>query len=254
MKKIGLIFCGELRTFDDEFVIKNWVRYIDTYNINFNDIYVTAWQNRGRSAYSIDYNLNDNIDPDEIIKNDYVKHIFKTSNVKLYNYDDWVSGIKNSDIYHFKNINNKQFNSTFGLSFLRYESIKMLLESKKDYDVIIITRPDGVFIDTPPDYFLDGSDKVWHQRYNFGDVIYSTFICSNKNNIIDICNWYGDKEFIKRTLSKINRFEHCHILYKICEELGIKDDTYRGSLFCEPYRYDGDHINIKKINKKFWVE
>lgn len=239
--KCAFLLCGELRTFDNDYVIRGFDKLREIYDVDF---YISAWEHRGRSEWSVRNNLNDGINANEIIKEDYVKKIFKTDKVRLFDYNKWVESTEQRTFYHFRN-EMIQYNATFGLSFLRQECIKLLT---KDYDVLVVSRPDAIFTKEPPSYFFDMGNKIWHQNYNFNKIIYSTFFTSTQKNISDICNWYDNDFAINETLSKIEKFEHCHILYKYAHEvLGIEIDTYVGSLFCEPFRTE-EYVNFEKIS------
>lgn len=241
-KKIAVLLCGELRTFDNQHVIKNWDKFRKLYDI---DIYVSTWSHRGRSEWSVRNKLNDKIFSEEIIKSDYVKNIVKSDYVKIYDYKDWFESTKKRSFFNLKDKNISQYNATFGLSFLKQEIIKLIYDKKNTYDVLVVSRPDAVFLEEPPTYFFNSENKIWHQKWNFSEIIYSTFYSSTPENIIKLCNWYDDDEMINLVLNKINRFEHCHVIYKQCELLNIENDTYHGTLFCEPYRYDEDLNNFK---------
>lgn len=240
--KMALLLCGELRTFDNNYVIKGFDKLRNLYNF---DVYVSAWDHRGISQWSVRQNFSDQKNRYENINIDYVKEIFKTNNVKLYNYDEWDRENEEFSIYKNKNI--VQYNATFALSFLRKKSIENLIDN---YDVITISRPDSIFTKEPPNYFFNGDNIIWHQG-TIDECIYSTFISSSSKNIIKLCNWYGDYDNMKYTLSTMKKFEHGHILYKYIEKLGIKTSTYKGmynnSLFCEPFRTE-EYLESKYLN------
>jgi hypothetical protein len=246
-KKIAMLLCGELRTFDNKYVIKGFDKLRELYNM---DIYVSVWKHRGRSDWSVKQNLNDNIIQNEIIDIDYIKKIFKTDNVFLYDYNEWLGSTIEKNFYKYRNINTVQYNATFGLSFLRQECIKKI---NKCYDVLVVTRPDSIFTLEPPSYFFNCEDKIWHQG-TIPNSIYSTFFTSTSKNIIDICNWYDNDEVVNYTLSKMDKFEHCHIIFKYVEKMGISIGEYKGlynnSLFCEPFRTEeyvkNEYLNLIK--------
>lgn len=252
-KKLALLLTGELRTFDNDYVIKSWKKFFDKYDV---DIFISCWTHRGQSIYSTENSIADGINKFEEIKTDYVKSIFNTSYVNLFDYNEWLNTLEVKNLIN-KYTYDKYFIATFAGGFLRYQVCRIFEKVDQIYDSVILSRPDSIFMEEPPDYFFDGSDKIWHQRNNLSYIIYSLFITSNKENIIKICDWYNSdlRELsILDVRGPYNRLEHCRILYSYIKLIGIEDDTYEGILFAEPFRSEKDleDYKIYSKNKPLW--
>jgi hypothetical protein len=252
-KKLALLLTGELRTFDNEYVIKSWEKFFSKYEV---DIFISCWDHRGQSVYSTENLIPDGINKDEKITIDYVKEIFNTNSVELFDYNEWLNSPKIKKLLE-KYTYDKYFIATFAGGFLKEKVCRLFENIDKVYDSVILSRPDSIFMEEPPEYFFDGSEKIWHQRNNLFDIIYSVFITSNKDNIIKICNWYTSE---LRELSILdirgpyNKLEHCRILYSYIKMLNIEDDTYNGILFAEPFRSNNDleEYKVYTSNKSLW--
>lgn len=246
MKKIAVILTGQLRTFDHPIVIKSWDKFRSLFDVDF---YVCCWSNRGRSIYSKECNLKDDISCDEIVSEEYVKEIFKTDNVKLYDYETWKDTEYVSNLIDVYGYSEKYFDPLFAGAFLKKESMKML--KNDSYDRVVLSRPDCIFIKEPPSYFFECDDIVWHQPWNLIQIIYSTFIVSNFKNIYNLCSWYESENMHKNINSGHNRYnnvlEHCGVMFSHSLELGITLGSYNGSLFAEPYRSDDDIVNYRNF-------
>lgn len=246
MKKLAVILTGQLRTFDNEIVMKSWDKFRNLFDVDF---YVCCWNNRGRSIYSTECGLVDGIHYDEIVDESYVKKIFKTSHVKLYDYNSWKSSEYVSQLIDTYGYSEKYFDPLFAGAFLKKESMNLI--SGGSYDRVILSRPDCIFIKEPPKYFFENDDIIWHQPWNLTQIIYSTFISSNLKNIKSLCSWYGSENMHKNIHSGHNRYnnilEHCGVMYSHSIELGLVLGAYDGSLFAEPYRSIDDIANYKNF-------
>ncbi len=239
-----LLFYGQLRTFDNINVINSWNKLFKKHNC---DNYLCVWDNRGRSAYSVQANLNDKLKEEEIIDINKVKNIFNTNNVTMFSYDKWYNSLS-EEIKTYKN--NQYFNSTFAAGFLRSKCIENL---KKQYDAYLIVRPDLYFInDLNEEYFYD-MECIINQNtpYNFfPNRVYDIFIGSNYENTLSICNWYNS-ELLFDTITNnfntnLNYLDPCKVLYTYCLLLNIKIRNTK-ILYADVYRTEQDVLNYKNL-------
>ena len=180
----------------------------------------------------------------------YVKNIFHTENILLFEYNEWsnrVEVVAWKDKYGF---DPKFFDPLFANSFLRQRAFKMIESSGSIYKSVVSSRPDVILTIRPPDYFFDGSEKIWHQRNNLIDIIYSTFFSSNQSVMEKVCNFYTS-DLINDSINSPhnrynNRLEHCGVMYSYIKLLNLIEDTYNGTLFAEPFRTT-DTLNIENI-------
>jgi len=247
--KIALLLTGQLRTFDHELVKKSWKKFMDEYDV---EIFGCFWSNRGQSIFSTEQKLNDNIDINEKIEIDYVKSILNTNNITLFDYDEWL---QRDEVISWKNkydFDTKYFNPLFANSFLREESYKLLELSNKQYNSVISSRPDIILTRKPPEYLFEGTNTIWHQRYHFKDIIYSTFFSSNQTTMEKICKFYSSNLIDESIKSPHNRYnnilEHCGVMYSYIKLLNLDDKSYIGTLFAEPFRTT-ETLNIENIRE-----
>ena len=247
--KIALLLTGQLRTFDHELVIKSWKKFTNEYNV---EIFGCFWTNRGQSIFSFEQKLNDSIDFNEKIDINYVKDIFNTNNIALFDYNEWL---QREEVTIYKNkygYDPKYFNPLFANSFLREEVFKLVEISGKKYKSVISSRPDVILTTKPPNYFFEGTDTIWHQRYNFIDIIYSTFFSSSQSTMEKICKFYSSELIDSSINFPHNRYnnilEHCGVLYSYIKLLKLEEKSYIGTLFAEPFRTT-ETLNIENIKE-----
>ena len=186
----------------------------------------------------------------------------------MFNYTNWKLEENVISLISKYGYEQRYFDPLFAGGFLRKKVAQLYNKVKsRKYDVLVLSRPDNIFLCEPPDYFFDSSDVIWHQRNNFLHVIYSTFIASNESNILNLCNWYNS-EIMHQSISNPdnhnrynNMLDHCGVLYSYIKMQNLIEDTYRGDgqkegwrIFAEPYRaLEDDIINMKPFTKDGYI-
>ncbi len=243
MKKICLIFYGQLRTFDNTSVINSWTKIFSKFDC---DSYMSVWDNRGRSAYSKLVNINDQISEQQIIKIEDVEKIFKPKKIKIFNYKNWF---ENLDENIKKYSNNYYFNSTFAAGFLRYNAFQ---EIENKYDAYFLVRPDLFFFNDIDEDLLEDLSFIKHQnvpKIFFPNRIYDIFIISNYENIKFLCDWYINplkQESIEKNFgTNLNFLDPCKVLYTY-SILNNKKIKSTNKWYADVYRSDVDKANYER--------
>ena len=261
-KKVLLLLSGELRTYDNEVVVRGWNKFLDKYDVT---TFICCWDNRGRSLYSKKHYSNDMVGEEEKVEQDKVESVFNTRNVKLFNYGEWLSGPNLRE--WMKDYKTDQFfNSVFAAFFLRKHVYSFALENIKkfnDFDGVFLTRPDSFFIREPPECPFLETEYVWQQNAEenfFANRIYDNFLFSSLENIGKVCALY-DSPFLSMAIERnfdtnLYFLDPCKVLYSYFTITGIKHKSY-DHLYTEPYRRIEDlkdHRDFYLNGEKMWCE
>jgi hypothetical protein len=252
MKKICFILAGQLRAFDDPYVVRSWEKIRNKFDI---EIVGCFWDNRGFSRAS--HRNKDKVD--EAISKNQVSDVLKTDKIKLYNYQQFVSELEP----HYSVFKDQEmFGCIVPHSYLRYQAWQMYLKTQDtiNADIFVLTRADLIFLRYLDFESLD-TDYLWHQngQNHFPSRIYDIMLISNKNNIETVCSFFCDT---KNSLSSINKPSHnglklldsCRIYYNY---LNLKKINVQSLdwLHADVFRSDEDIINYSCAyldQKKLW--
>jgi hypothetical protein len=257
-KKIVLLVTGQLRTFDDPVVVKSWEKFFDQYDVT---TFVCCWNNRGRSigGTPANINVNDGIDENEIISINHVKNVFKTDNVKLFDFNEWLNSNQIKDwmkVYR----ENQYFNCTFPCNFLRKQAGDMLkahLEKNDEkYDGAFLTRPDLYLMRKPfqNQYFSD-TEFVFHQNssHNFHpNRVYDIFLFSSVKNILKICEWYDSEYSVPSVINNVNNCLHpldsCRVIWIYSNLIQLQIKSFENP-FAEVFR---NILDVRLLMQRYY--
>jgi len=257
-KKIVLLLTGQLRTFDDPIVVESWQKFFDEYDVT---TFVCCWNKRGRSigGTPANINANDGINEKEELSIESIKTIFRTDNVKLFDFDEWLNGPEIKD-WMKPYYGNQYFNCMFPCNYLRMQAGKMLKEhlesSNEVYDGAFLTRPDLYFMKEPfKDKYFDDTQFLYHQNssHNFHPSrVYDIFLFSSVQNILKISEWYESEHSIPSVENDVNNCLHpldsCRVIwiYSLLSQLQIKsfDEPY-----AEVYR---NILDVRLLMKRYY--
>lgn len=219
--RIACILAGQLRTFDNPYVVRSWKKFKETFNA---EIFGCFWSNRGNSAYGsipVEHDVN------QVLKEDYVKSILNTDYVKLYDYDNFLSNID----YNYKCFLGQELSQCIiPHSYLRYEAWQLYLKFKEliDADVFIITRPDLIFLRNINFECLD-MNFLWHQNTQVyhPDRVYDMMMVSSEKNTETLCSFFNDietsLESIRRPLhNDLKMLDSCRVYYNYLNMKGVE--------------------------------
>ena len=259
-KKVLLLLAGQLRTFDNKYVINGWNKFYEKYDVT---TYICCWDNRGRSILAKKNNINDFIEEDENVTFEQVKKIFKTDNIKFYNYNNWINGEEFKD-WMGQFINDPFFNCIFAAYYLRNKVYNFAIENIKDkkFDGVFL-RPDSFFLREPPDYPFEENEYLWQENsYQnfFPNRIYDNFLFSNLETIGKICQMYVSDNLLPAIQNNfgtpLHFLDSCKVVYTYAILEKIDHKSY-DLLYSEPFRYDQDIVeHQQKFNfgQKLWCE
>jgi hypothetical protein len=260
-RKVLLLLSGQLRTYDNEIVVRGWDKFLDKYDVT---TFMSCWDNRGRSLYSQKHYSNDMVVEEESINEENVKPIFRTENIQLLKYEDWLSGAELQD-WMKRFMRDEFFNSVFAAFFLRKQVYNFAMDNIKEYDFdgVFLTRPDSFFIREPPDYPFLETEYIWQQNARdnfFPNRIYDNFLFSSLENIEKICALYDSPLLslsIERNFgTRLHYLDPCKVLYSYFNLANIKHKSY-DYLYTEPYRRVEDlkeHRDRYLGGDKMWCE
>ncbi len=250
-KKIALLLSGQFRTTDTDFVKKSWEKFYKEYDVT---TFVCCWDNRGRSLGGFQNNINarDGINEGEKIVVDDISSIFKTNNIKLFNYEDWKNDGEIPEwMSQFQN--SRYWGSTFSAGYLRAEVGKLFQEylstNGEIFDGVIMTRPDLYFIKQPPQHLFHDLHNIYHQNSHhtfYPDRIYDIFLLSSQENILKVCQWYESNISHDSIMNNIQhwlpREDTCRVMWVYFSMLGISHKSFE-LLYAEVYRNELD-VNL----------
>lgn len=249
--KLVFLFAGQLRTFDNVFVKKSWDKFFDLYDVL---VYGCFWNKRGKSAYSNGMDSDEN----EIIDIKKVKEIFRTDNIKLYDYNDFESQLK-PDYLKFKN--SHHFGCSISHSYLRSMVCKMMISDGIDlsFDPITYTliRPDLIWLTEPPSCLTTKTNLLWHndspQAYH-PNRIYDIFMCSNRINILKMGLMHDDTSGFLAAIdsnfnSDLGQLDSCRLYYNysVLNKIEIKSQE---KLHIDVFRSNNDIDYYKNVYTK----
>lgn len=208
--KAIILLAGQLRTFDSPIVRQSWHKFITENDVC---VYGSFWDNRGRSAWSIKEGIAKHNNDDEVVSIDLIKDVFRTENIKLNNHAEFMRSLPPQySVFS----DSPYFGCLFSQGFLRNQVCSMLESDSSSPDGVTctITRPDLIWIRTPPQSLFVSSDALYHadspQAYH-PNRVYDTVLSSNKKTILKIGKLYSDiDEMIKTIHSSHNTSLHPH--------------------------------------------
>jgi len=255
---------GELRTYDSNIVVRGWDKFLDKYDVT---TFLCCWDHRGRSLYSKKHHYsNDGVLEEEGINYNRVKAIFRTNNIKLFNYEEWKN---NTDLKFWMRsyMGDQFFNSVFAAFFLRKQvynfAMETLGEDKSAFDGVFLTRPDSFFIRALPDHPFLETQYVWQQNAPenyFPNRVYDNFLFSGVENIEKICALYDNPIFqtaIETDFgTNLHYLDPCKVIYSYFSLIQLEHKSY-DYLHVEPYRREEDlksHRDHYLGGNKLWCE
>ena len=213
--KIAVLVCGQLREFN--IGVKSWGCLFD---LNC-DFYFSTWNKSSQSKFKwLDTFVND----ETYVNKDMITDKIPNANVSVLDEDeyDYIHKVTDKQILHWKN------------------ALKMCVNSNIEYDVIIVTRPDG---------FLDLPNLVKHIN-DLKDNEIKTMINTPPKWFYDIF-FMGKSNTIKTFIENIKESEITYIhedLYKHLISLGMNLDLLPSEMKSTEVRPTTNELYIKNID------
>lgn len=227
--KVAVCLYGQMRTFNNSFVINSNKRYLfDKINP---DIFISTWKNIGSSIHYDEPNIEDFIireskKNDDLNLND-IYSIYKPKKVNIINYNEWFDSL-NTDVQLA--INEKDGTSVPCLYQMYMSSLLKQTyenENKFIYDFVIVMRPDMVFWNELDQQYLIDQSAVFHPNVSpdyYPNIFNNTIFVSNSKISDIICSCYlemfnftGDKY-----PSEVSRMNVLKILFNYLKHKNIK--------------------------------
>jgi hypothetical protein len=232
IKKVAILFAGEMRNFDNPSIVESIKRNI--INCADCDIFVSTWNTRGCSANN---SICENI-KDLVISEDNIRAVYSNvKNIEIINYPEWISNLNNSykDVHsngfywNGCNYNGTVIPQLYHIQNVDKLRIKYQIEHSIKYDIVIRIRPDYFMknkvplIDCNPleIYTMNSYPHYWKSR------IYDVFFMGNADSMTKLSNAYTYiPELIEHPFENgLHKFDACRLLYlkAIIEGMNVID-------------------------------
>jgi hypothetical protein len=255
--KIAVCLAGQYRTFDSD-VVQKTIKYflLDKYEC---DLYISTWENRGVSLNH--GNIVSIKNESDTIKYEDINNYIHFENIEIENYSTWYSNLETN----LKNLihNSGLHSGTIPQLYKKYKAYS-LIPKDKNYDFVIVTRPDiFIFDDFNIENLLE-DNIVWNCNPQntwayYPNRIFDIMYMGKKDSIDLISNCYFN---IQKLLddpfnSNLSSLDCCKMLYiyakKYCN-LEVKStkslvsNIYRNNESLE-YNLQNCNIDIENFKK-----
>lgn len=248
-KKIALCLAGQYRTFDSEIVQKTIKHFLlDKYDC---DVYISTWKNKGVSLnHGNKINYSAELD---IIKDLDISKYINCKEIEIEDYDLWYSNIDSV----LKNLidNGDLHTGTIPQLYKKYK-VYSLIPKEKQYDLIIVTRPD-IFIldDFEIENFVD-PNIVWNCNPQntwayYPNRIFDIMYMGKRDSIdkISNCYFYVTQLLDDPFKSNLSALDCCKILYTYAKKYCNLQIESTKNLLCNVYRnQESLEYNLKNCN------
>lgn len=247
--KVALCISGQLRTFDNENVIKSLKEHVlNHYDC---DIFLSVWDDRGISQYtekndaSNSYNL---IKSDNILPMDILSYYPMAKQIQVTNFKLWLDSISEELRTKF----NTEI-TTWGQTLTAIPQLYKIWECnqmKSDYeqlngfkyDIVIRSRPDLMFV-SKLNLINDGI--IYHMntpKFFWSNRIYDIFFYSNSENMDKMASsWLRINDLFNHPFQNgLDYRDACRLLYVNMIMEGLKEKSMDRNI-CDVYR--GEDVN-----------
>lgn len=243
MKKICFLLAGQLRTFDNQYVEKSWEKITSYHNA---DMVGCFWDNRGCSVAA---RYNPQGSADDFLSKEKASQYLKTNYIKMYNYNKFLTNLEP----HYACFKNQEmFQCIIPSTYLRYQAWQYYLSLNIQADILVLTRPDIVFLRNIDFQSLD-TDYILHQntQVSHPNRIYDMMIISNQENIGKVCSFFYDTDGSLESINKplhnsLKKLDACRVYYNYvnAKKIPIQSLPY---LYADCFRTNDDIEAYKKL-------
>lgn len=228
-----------MRTFDSSIVVEKF--YSNLFNHYNPDIFISTWDNRGKSQHHNDAELDNTINEYDVL------NVYKNvKDIEIENFDNWIKD-QNEELIHL-------WNSYKVDGFLKPTSIpqfykinranylKSVYEKENNfiYDVVIRYRPDLIMVDK---FNVNVSNidntivNINTQKYHWPNRIYDIFFYSNSKNMNKICEvWPNFINVLHHPFTNgLPNIDPCRMLYVQAENCSLTVESIDKNI-CDVYR------------------
>ena len=238
--KIALCLCGQMRQYKNEDL--NLYNNLNLYSKFKLDLYISTWNKKGFSTKhgQIKKTIyeNDIIKEEELI-NHYKKYNLNIKKINIENFDIYLENLDKDYKNYYYSPHHKELKVQSSIPIhYKYQDCINLIE--EDYDYIIITRPDFIFIKEFKIYNNEMINNINYGKIYVKNRIYDPIFFGQFDKIkyflIDIYNKIKENKNYKK-INKLALLDNCRLLavQAIKKNIKINDIDYH---FGDIYRYE----------------